>query len=350
MKIWEWGSHNHIIVIILESTFVSQYILSLENNVVANKELISTWDPTSYLSDPSGRRLMEEAFRRVRQHLERFKVKRVAISLPGTLQDDRVLLRSSRLGIYQPVQFTDLFERKGLKCRIFHDTEAIGFGEAKYGALRDKWSHSNTFAYILVDEGVGSTLFINGSAYKGEGTAGHIGRLVVNPQGPYNPVVQAHGVLEVYAARPWVSRRIVIRYLAEKGKRGVVGQVDAEFRHQIDIITTHEEKWSTLPYHLLSKGWKNKDSIAVSVIEEAAYYLGFSINIIMALTNPADIIIGGGMKRNIPGFYERILLYARRFSWANAWNRTSIRPAALDSEREAQIYGTAELFLNAEER
>lgn len=340
------SDEKKLIVTLLESTFVYQYIVRISSNLIVESIPLSTWDPTKYLTDRTGHRLAEEVYRKIKMQIDQHGIKPdgIAISLPGTLQNQTTILRSSRLGILEPTNFTELFEKKGMKCYLFHDTESIGIGEAKYGALKDGWPQTNTFAYILIDEGVGSTLFIDGKAYKGNGSAGHIGRLVVNPRGPYNPVFQSYGSLEVYAARPWVSRNIVTRYLSENGKNGAVGRIDEEFREKINLISGDEDKWNSLPYHILTKGWESEDSIAVSVIDDAASYIGFAINIIVAVTNPPGIIIGGGMKTHLRGFYEKILIYARRFSWTNAWNKTTIKSAVLDNERVAQIYGAAELF------
>ena len=82
-----------------------------------------------------------------------------------------------------------------------------------------------------------------------------------------------------------------------------------------------------------------RDPVAVSAIDDAARYLGLAINCIITIANPPAIVLGGGMITKVLGFADLVKSYARRFSWALAWNRTTVRIATLG--RQAQFLGAA---------
>lgn len=337
------------VVLAVETNFVIPAVVKVSGDTISDYgPKISKWDCSKYLDDRTGVRLVEELLRRTRILISSLgKIPDgIAVTLPGTLDGNSTVLRSTRLGIREPVNVSDTF-RKGNAppCFVFHDTECLGLGEAIHGALKDVEKGpqgKHTFAYVFVDEGVGSTLFIEGKAYKGSGSAGHIGRLVVDPDGQYNPTFFSRGSLEVFSSRPWVSSNIVREFLAQKGKHVEEGEGDKDFRNAILIASEREDKWTALTYSVLAEGLQARDPLAVSVIEDAAKYLGLAINCIITIVNPPAIILGGEMIAQLPGFDESIVSYARRFSWRLAWNRTTIKRATL--ARQAQILGAAEML------
>lgn len=346
--------HRHnsdflFVVIVVEATFVIQTVLSVSGSRIKKHSVQPfKWDCSKYLDDRCGTRLFEEILRRTHKILNDLErtPDGIAITLPGTLEGHSVVLRSTRLGIREPIEVSGIFERGNAPpCFVFHDTECLGIGEALHGALKgiDMGPENQySFAYVFVDEGVGSTLFINGKAYKGAGSAGHLGRLVVDPVGQYNPTFSSRGSLEVFASRPWVSSNIVGQYLSEKGKHFEGSEGNESFRNAVLTASEKQERWNALTYSILTDGLRAHDPIAVSVIEDAAMYLGLAINCIITIVNPPAIIIGGEMTKELPGFYEKIVSYARRFSWRLAWNRTTIKRATLD--RSAQILGVVEML------
>ena len=341
-----------ILVLLVERTFITPAWVRIKDNATLDENYENqSWECRSeYFESKSGDRLFDEILRKLNVFLGNRKElpDGIAISVPGTVEGSHKILSSKRLGIVSPIDVTELFKQKKLpKCFVFHDTECMGIGEVKYGALKNSIGGNDimqNFAYICVDEGIGSTLFINGSAFKGCGSAGHIGRLIVDPRGQYNPTFSSKGSLEVYCSRPWVSTNIVGQFLAEKGKSGNLLGVNSTFRDAVLTASEQERKWNTLPYHILAKGLETRDPIAVSIIEEASMYLGLAVNCLLSIVHPPAIIIGGGMVTHLPSFYDSAISYARRFSWELAWNRTVIRPSILD--RKAQILGAAELFKN----
>lgn len=342
-------SDQHFLVTIVETTFVHQAIYK-----VADEEIVpvdgksQTWDCSGFLDDKTGVRLFEELQRRTKTLISgaNKKVDAIAISLPGTLNGETKVVRSTRLGIYDPIDIGTIFRQKQMPpAFVFHDTECLALGEAIHGALRGadigpKGEYN--FAYIYLDEGIGLTVFINGRAHKGNGSAGHLGRLVMAPSGQYNPVFRSHGALEVFAARPWVSSNIVQQFLALDGKAGQEHEGDRSFRSAVLTASEKQESWTALSYTIIARGLAARDQLAVTVLEEAAIQLGLAINCVITVVNPPAIVLGGGMISNLPGFYDRVVFHTRRFSWTTAWNRTLLRAASLN--RDAELLGAVEML------
>jgi len=230
------------------------------------------------------------------------------------------------------------------ECYILHDTECLALGEARHGALRDVpqvTAGHEEFAFIYAHEGIGATLYIDGRVHRGAGNAGRIGRLVVLPEGPYNRKFMSRGPLELFAARPWVSTNIVGELLTEQGKAGEASTGDRTFRAWVSAASRAD--WSALTLEQIARGITHKDPVAVTVIEEAARYLGLAVHAIITVAHPPAIVLGGGMISQLPGFYQSVVSHARRFSYDVAWNRTAIRQAVLG--QRAEFLGASELLL-----
>jgi glucokinase len=246
-----------------------------------------------------------------------------------------------------PINLVEAFHAEGLNpSKLLHDTECLAIGEARYGALKDDpdiISGEEEFALVYADEGVGTTLFINGKPHNGAGCAGRIGRLVVAPDGPYNRTFACRGPLELFASRPSVSTNIVGEYLAEQGKSGESSAGDRAFRAAVGVAAQGD--WSELSFEQIAQGVESRDPLAVTVIEEASQYLGLAIHSVLTVVHPPAIVLGGGMLERIPTFADSVTSHARRFSYPLAWNQTTIRLAKLG--REAQGLGAAELLIRS---
>lgn len=321
----------------------------LEKNIAqkGSIEQIQAWDPRTFIGDRTGRRLFEEIARRAKPVLDANGHQSIAITLPGTMIGTTTLDGSSRLGIFEDINVSELFKELGLpRTSLFHDAECLAVGEALFANGSREATHAtaseappllDTFALLLVDEGVGASLFIDGKPYKGAGVAGHIGRLVVEPNGPFNATFATRGTLELFVARPWVSQNIVDAFLAGRGKKGENTSPTTAFRAAIAAAIEHDQR--ALSYTTLNIGLNDDDPIAKSVFQEAADYLSSAINALITIMNPPLIMIGGRMVSEIPEFYELVLLKARRNAWAGSWNETTISLAKLGAE--AQMLGAS---------
>jgi predicted NBD/HSP70 family sugar kinase len=338
---------EQLTVIVLESRWAEVYSCMADSLGSIECTLFKRWDPSPYLTDASGARLLEEIGRQVRLswHARPQKPSGVALTLPGTLDGSEAILSSRRLGIRETCAVAEeLRSALEVPCRAFHDVECLAVGENRQSTRRSDVA-GETFVYVFVDEGVGSKTLIDGKAFLGAGVAGTLGRLTVQPDGSYYQALAARGPLEVYSSRPWVSENLVSMYLSEHDKKAVPGHdeenlEDTRFRRALRAAAGGD--WRGLDYAHIADGAANHDPIAAAVLEVAARYLGLAINSILTVLHPHRIVLGGAMITDIPEFANQVIGYARRYSWPLAWNSTDVSVSFLG--RQAQVLGAMELW------
>lgn len=336
-------------VVNIENTYATTEILKTSTGRSFDTVLGPVqWDTVPYLADDDGQRLMEEVGRRVQRTAEESGAEPDAIALvmPGTIHDGTIVGRSTRLRIMKPLNVTDVMRQLyGYRAAVFQDTHCLAIGEVSSDTFRNHPAAApgkEDFAYILVDEGVGMSLFIEGKLQRGAGSAGALGRLVVEPAGEYNKTFSARGPLEVYAARPWLSKHIVTEYMAEQDKNaGAPASAPSLFRRQLRAVA-ESGRWQSLAVAQIASAVTDGDHIVSRVIDDAARYLGMALNAVITIVNPPLIIFGGSVVQGIPGLADSAISYARRLSWGAAWNRTTIRLSG--AGREAQTRGAAVLL------
>ena len=318
------------------------------------KATIPYSDINSCLHDQNGNKLIDNMYFKIIKQQENCKKKCdcISISLPGIIKNNKEIITSSRLGIRNEIAAAKILEEKlrlpNLPIFIFHDTESLLTGEimALPSILSDD---SSPLVYIFVDEGIGCKIMIDGKFYIGNGTAGALSRFIVQPDGVYFPDLKAFGSLEVYASRPWISRKLVEAFHSEKGKsrfqKRNKEEKKEEFRNTLESLANKDTKeWSKVRYNHINLGLQYRDPIALRVIDNAARYLGLAISNIIALINPKTILLGGSMITEVSAFATASINYARQFSWPTPWNNTNIHISTLSRSR-AQIHGTAKLSM-----
>ena len=324
---------------------ISNCTIDASGTVSSQKE--QDWDPSTHLMDRDGKRLLEEVSRRVRSCWEKKagSTEGVVVTMPGTLGGFDTVVSSSRLGIRDPVPISDVLSGTlGVPCLAFHDVECLALGEDLNERQRGDRAITadTTLVYVFADEGVGSKAIIDGRAHVGAGAAGTVGRLTVQPEGSYFKALTSRGPLEVYSSRPWVSENLVTHYLSEQDKRGSISDQTDETRFRRSLRVAADGDWRSIDYELIAAGITDQDPIVLSVLDVAARYLGLAIHSIITILHPHQIVLGGAMMTQLPGFSNQVIAYARRFSWPLAWNRTGVRVSSLG--RQAQIDGAVELW------
>ena len=341
---------DSLTVVILESQWADVYACDIDSAGAIDIRKVARWDPSSHLEDNTGKRVFEEIVRQVRSCWEKTgrSTSGVALTLPGTLDGVENLLSSSRLGIRQPVPAAQILtEALRVPCRAFHDVECLAVGESMHTDSTGRAEATGTLVYVFADEGIGSKTLIDGRTYVGAGVAGTLGRLTVQPDGSYFRALTARGPLEVFSSRPWVSENLVAMYLSEQQKRDEEQDElekkleDTIFRRALRVAA--EKDWRGLDYSHMANGIHNDDPVAIAVLDVAARYLGFAINSVITILNPHRIVLGGCMMTELPRFAQRVIAYARRYSWPLAWNNTNVTVSSLG--REAQVYGAVERWL-----
>jgi glucokinase len=153
--------------------------------------------------------------------------------------------------------------------RLRNDAMCVAIGEHWRGAGRG----SDNVLGMVVSTGVGGGLVIGGRMVDGaSGNAGHIGHVVVEPQGP-ECVCGGRGCLEAVARGPAV--------VAWASEHGWVGQVGAGGRELVEDARRGHE-------------------IALAALERAGSALGLAIASTTHLLDLEVVAIGGGLTQAGP--------------------------------------------------
>jgi glucokinase len=166
-----------------------------------------------------------------------------------------------------------LLQRLGVPAHVENDANAAALGERWVGA----GAGVDDLVYITVSTGVGGGLIFRGRLYHGvSGTAGEVGHMVIDPNGPPCPCGR-HGCLEAMASGPAIARAARAAVLA--------GQPTS-----LDRIAPEE-----IDARAVADAAREGDAVARAVYARAAAALGAGITNLVNLLNPAMVIIGGGV-------------------------------------------------------
>ncbi|AEF95347.1 Glucokinase [Desulfotomaculum nigrificans CO-1-SRB] len=198
----------------------------------------------------------------------------IGIGVPGAVQAGLVHL-APNLG-WQDYHLTeDLGQLFGCPIAVANDANLAALGEYCFGAGQG----SDNMVYITVSTGVGGGIIYQGEIMAGvSGTAGEIGHITIDPQGP-RCNCGGKGCLEAIASGTAIARQA--RELAAQGRgQGILSHVDAD-----GVITATA----------VGRAAAAADPEAREILHRAAGALGIGLAAVANILNPSLIVIGGGV-------------------------------------------------------
>ena len=234
-------------------------VSDFNGRILTQKSVITEGDPKVFLLS-----LAREIRRLISTQYPRARVEAVGVSVPGLV--DRAagtVIVSPNLG-WRAVPVRTLMEEKlELPVYVENDANAAAFAELWYGPL-DEVS-ARTLLSVLVVEGLGTGLIINGELHVGTSIGlGGFGHMTMDPKGSTCSCGR-RGCWETFAS----NRATVDRYNAARPKNAV--------RTVSELIS------------LAGQG----DSIALETLQTTARYLGDGISSLVHGLSPEVVIIGG---------------------------------------------------------
>lgn len=292
----------------------------------------------------------------------------VAVSIihPGLVDPTRgIVLDAGRFQLFNLEVAQVVRQAIGVDTFVFHDGPCLALGEVKYGLDYNKLGNSTSdgsstsqtqtditeashtisnqidglpqnFVYVIVGEGVGSAIFLNGKHYAGASfSAGDLGHIMVEQNGPMCPACYRPGCLETFTSRHWVSLDILNRYQRVQGKC----EQDTPFNRSLAFFRDPGE----ISVDQIARAARDHNEFVEPAIARAAERLGFGVALMIDYLNPDLVIFGGEMMDRIESYYELTLREARAKCLPAAWERTTCRRASIG--RSAEHWGAAELAL-----
>lgn len=217
------------------------------------------------------------------------------LGLPAPVNDDDVVMSSGILPGWVGVKASQEAERRlGAPTYVENDANLGALAEFRVGA---GVGHSN-MVFVKVSSGVGAGLIVRGSLYRGAaGTAGEIGHLTVDEQGPVCRC-GSRGCLEAYTS---------------------VGMAETMLADQFPGASIDNL------VHAAAEG-----NVAVlRTFEDAGLHLGWGLAMLANLINPSTIVVGGDMARAGDMLLDSVRIGLRRHVLPSVASNTSVVAAQL---------------------
>ena len=236
----------------LGGTQVRVALARSDGNLVA-----SVKTKTPLLGSPQA--MVDWAAAEIDKHRGREKVRSIAIGAPGPIDLKRGVLVNPPNLPWKNVPLAAMLSRAtGAKVHLANDADMAGLGEFHHGAGRG----TRNMVYITWSTGVGGGLIIDGKLHRGgHGTAGEIGHMIIDPNGPLDNCGQ-RGCLEALVGGANLARE--------------TGHTAAEL------------------FGAAARG----DKHARMVVERAARYMGMALISLTNVIDPEMFVIGGGVSRS----------------------------------------------------
>lgn len=251
----------------------------------------------------------------------------IGLAMPGLLNTEAgVAIGSSNFG-WSELPICEVVRREfGLPAVLEHNVRCQTFGESFFGAGKG----ASNLMCVNVGAGISAGIVIDNTLYRGESMrAGELGHVCVDQAGPRCGCGN-YGCLEALASETALVRRAA-QAVSQGSKTLIMEREDPEASHGM------------LAFGAILEAAGKGDSLARSLLEEGARYLGLGLGMALSLLNPALVIIGGEITVAWDFIYPVIKNAAKATSLAASCEDVEIVRSALGVE--AGSIGAASLVL-----
>ncbi len=194
-------------------------------------------------------------------------VQACGVVVPGIVDDVAGVARwSGNLGWRDLPLAGPLAERTGLRVALGHDVRAGLLAEVGFGAARG----ARNALFVAIGTGIAGALLVDGRVLSGEGYAGELGHVVVEPGGP-RCACGGNGCLEVVASAAAIERAYTA---ARAGSEQLGESVTAE---------------------VVARRVAAAEPAAVAVWGRAVEALATAVTAVVTLTGIDLVVLGGGL-------------------------------------------------------
>lgn len=250
--------------------------------------------------------LLQEAGRR------REEVLGLGVGAPGPLDPQSgVVFEPPNLAGWRDVPLAAMLrEAAGIPTWVENDANAAALAEAWVGVgvgVRD-------LIYITVSTGIGGGLILNGELYHGvSGTAGEVGHMTVEPEGPLCGCGR-RGHLEAVASGGAIAR------MAQEALR-------AGRETRLRALSPQ-----ALTAEAVAEVARQGDAVAREVYARAGAYIGLAVASLVNVLNPAMVVFGGGVSKAGDLLLEPVRRVVRERAFRRPAEAVQIVPAALGDD------------------
>lgn len=228
--------------------------------------------------------VFKELVKLINEVIECSKIEKEKILGAGVALHGIVNARTG-MSIYSPyygwkeINIKEALENElNLGVYVDNDVRAMALGESWFGITKD----ISNFVTLNISNGIGAGIIINNKPYYGvDFSAGEIGHIVVEGDGDKCNCGN-YGCLEIVASNNNITKKAI--KLIKQGTNSVLKELKAD----INQLTIED----------ISEAAKLEDELAISIIKEAARYIGIAITNLINILNPTSIVVVGEIFEN----------------------------------------------------
>lgn len=261
---------------------------------------------------------------KLKEHvIDKSRVEGIGIGVPAPVNAEGIVQNTANLGWgYKEVK-REMQELMGVPVEVGNDANVAALGEMWLGAGKGQ----KDMIMVTLGTGVGGGVIVDGRPIVGSGGAGgEIGHLCVNYEEKDTCGCGKTGCLEQYASATGIARLARIRLAKD--------DAPSKLRNYEVKDITAKTVFDTL---------KEGDQVAEEIAEEFGSYLGHAMANLAAVTDPAVIVIGGGVSKA----GDILLKYIEKYYQEKAFfanKHTGFTLAELGND--AGICGSAKLVID----
>ena len=228
--------------------------------------------------------VFKELVKLINEVIECSKIEKEKILGAGVALHGIVNARTG-MSIYSPyygwkeINIKEALENElNLGVYVDNDVRAMALGESWFGITKD----ISNFVTLNISNGIGAGIIINNKPYYGvDFSAGEIGHIVVEGDGDKCNCGN-YGCLETVASNNNITKKAI--KLIKQGTNSDLKELKAD----INQLTIED----------ISEAAKLEDELAISIIKEAARYIGIAITNLINILNPTSIVVVGEIFEN----------------------------------------------------
>jgi glucokinase len=258
---------------------------------------------------------VHDCIRQVLEGTEPSAVLGIGIGAPGTVNPwTGILTNTTNIPGLDDWPLRDqLANQFRLPVFVGNDAKLAALGEHQFGAGKN----ASSLVYLTISTGIGGGVIDGGRLLLGaHGWATELGHIIVEPHGPRCACGNI-GCLEALANGPAIARHAV--ELLQSGRTSLLTSM---VEGKLDRISAKE----------VAKAAHEGDSVAVQVMERAAFYLGIGMVTFIHTFDPQLIIVGGGVSKAGDLLFAPVRRIIAERAMTEEWRHTPIVPAALGDD------------------
>ncbi|HET6884130.1 MAG TPA: ROK family protein [Pirellulales bacterium] len=247
-------------------------------------------------------------------------------------------------------------ETLGVAAVLGNDADMAGLAEAHFGAGKGQ----TPVFYVTVGTGIGGGLIVDGKPFQGHGPAvaeiGHLrpGLHADRADQTVESIASGWGIAA--AAQAYLSGPISHPLGAFRGgsqplkpelvlRRLIDTEAELE-EHAADLLRRCDREPEDLTAKIVGEAARDKNPIAVDVLQHACQTLGWAIAQVITLVSPAVVVVGGGVSLiGEEHFFKPLRTAVDRYVFPPLGGTFRVLPAKLGEEMV--IYGALALAAQA---